>query len=890
MYRLYRCMWYFKVMIPYTVIISSFSLKDSWFTVTTLFLIFYKLFKHQQEPSRYRNVFSIHSLFCLACLKPPSMIPLFAYGTLLYSDIQLKIINRVCKGRAAILYNYKRSQVKQQFYPGIIAKRNATVEGYLIYLNEEELLLIDDYEGNDYKRATVSVMCDMNMIPVFTYVFIDESKLEGNWLLEIDRMSCNRLVVSQNIELPLKCKYKQKLNDGDVVFTFPRLSLNRTYTTKVIIVDAIPNYLDTLELDPWQYFNASSLEKQFTIFFTKESHISLNLADMISLGCKNDDHVEVKMTYGTFYLQVQLNHDLVSSNCIKLPCRFSDFILVNDPLKLVKITPVPIISMELVVITPVSTAELEILDKMLLHQIISQKNPIFLVNTYYFKWKTLLPHSPSSHFIITKSSKVSIFKNQDLLPFKFKNSLFCRSLQESINSNITIVVYGHTEQVRLEFIKRNKKYSAQSFIKINFNATTLEHLINAIDTCVLTKKCLLITHLVVDDSKLDQLDLIKAFSKIKCSTLFSIDSVATLSKLNIEPHLCTEIDQYNKELVTRLQQKTYKQLPKSIFYLNTCELLELTYRCYQEMLSSILYGKRTEYDTELFLIDFDVILQQLQLALKNKTKIPKVQWKDIGGLEHVKDKIINCVELPLRYPELFKNKKQSGILLFGPPGTGKTLVAKAIATECELNFKSIKGPELLNQYIGESESNIRKLFQEAKQMAPCVLFFDELDALAPKRGVHSDSGGVMDRLVSQLLNELDGISQLLGIVVIGATNRPDLLDPALTRPGRFDNMIYLGPCEEKQQVLLILQAQLSKYTTMDLSDIADQLPLPITGADLFGFTGSALQHAIDRMIKNNIDDTVMLQLIDFEHALRQYSPSLTIKDMKQYDLLKAMER
>ena len=304
-------------------------------------------------------------------------------------------------------------------------------------------------------------------------------------------------------------------------------------------------------------------------------------------------------------------------------------------------------------------------------------------------------------------------------------------------------------------------------------------------------------------------------------------------------------------------------------------------------------GKENLDGEDEFLMEFDPSGKFLKMTLPLIMKMEhKLTFDDIAGLERAKEELKEAVILPLLRPDIFQGIRSpaKGILLFGPPGTGKTLVAKAIATECELNFKSIKGPELLNQYIGESESNIRKLFQEAKQMAPCVLFFDELDALAPKRGVHSDSGGVMDRLVSQLLNELDGISQLLGIVVIGATNRPDLLDPALTRPGRFDNMIYLGPCEEKQQVLLILQAQLSKYTTMDLSDIADQLPLPITGADLFGFTGSALQHAIDRMIKNNIDDTVMLQLIDFEHALRQYSPSLTIKDMKQYDLLKAMER
>jgi peroxin-6 len=132
-------------------------------------------------------------------------------------------------------------------------------------------------------------------------------------------------------------------------------------------------------------------------------------------------------------------------------------------------------------------------------------------------------------------------------------------------------------------------------------------------------------------------------------------------------------------------------------------------------------------------------------------------------------------------------KKRSGILLYGPPGTGKTLLAKAVATSCSLNFFSVKGPELLNMYIGESEANVRRVFQRARDAKPCVIFFDELDSVAPKRGEKGDSGGVMDRIVSQLLAELDGMGQGGGtadVFVIGATNRPDLLDPALLRPGR----------------------------------------------------------------------------------------------------------
>lgn len=191
-------------------------------------------------------------------------------------------------------------------------------------------------------------------------------------------------------------------------------------------------------------------------------------------------------------------------------------------------------------------------------------------------------------------------------------------------------------------------------------------------------------------------------------------------------------------------------------------------------------------------------------------KIPNVSWSDVGGLSHVKSSIMETIQLPLSRPELFAKgmKKRSGILFYGPPGTGKTLLAKAIATEFSLNFFSVKGPELLNMYIGESEANVRRVFQRARDARPCVVFFDELDSVAPKRGNQGDSGGVMDRIVSQLLAELDGMSSgdgaAGGVFVIGATNRPDLLDQALLRPGRFDKMLYLGVSDthEKQQKIL----------------------------------------------------------------------------------------
>ena len=205
-------------------------------------------------------------------------------------------------------------------------------------------------------------------------------------------------------------------------------------------------------------------------------------------------------------------------------------------------------------------------------------------------------------------------------------------------------------------------------------------------------------------------------------------------------------------------------------------------------------------------------------------KIPSVSWADVGGLSHIISSILETIQLPLTHPALFSRglKKRSGILFYGPPGTGKTLLAKAIATEFSLNFFSIKGPELLNMYIGESEANVRRVFQRARDARPCIVFFDELDSVAPKRGNQGDSGGVMDRIVSQLLAELDGMSGGggddsdgndgsagsggHGVFVIGATNRPDLLDQALLRPGRFDKMLYLGVADTHAKQEKILEA------------------------------------------------------------------------------------
>jgi peroxin-6 len=225
-----------------------------------------------------------------------------------------------------------------------------------------------------------------------------------------------------------------------------------------------------------------------------------------------------------------------------------------------------------------------------------------------------------------------------------------------------------------------------------------------------------------------------------------------------------------------------------------------------------------------FLAAYENFSRNRKFQQENKLNIDLINWSDVGGLNEIKQIIVDTILLPLSFPYLFssKNKKvsitRSGILLYGPPGTGKTLLAKAISNECGLNFLSVKGPELLDMYVGQTELNVRNLFEKARLNSPCILFFDELDSLAPIRGRAGDSGGVMDRVVSQLLTEIDGLDKYntnwsekpIQIFLIGATNRPDLIDPSLLRPGRFDKLIYVPIAKSQSERVNILKALIKK--------------------------------------------------------------------------------
>lgn len=237
-------------------------------------------------------------------------------------------------------------------------------------------------------------------------------------------------------------------------------------------------------------------------------------------------------------------------------------------------------------------------------------------------------------------------------------------------------------------------------------------------------------------------------------------------------------------------------------------------------------------------------------------KIPEVKWADVGGLASAKDEITQTITLPIEKPHLFKQglAQRSGLLFYGPPGTGKTLLAKAIATECQLNFISVKGPELLNMYVGESEKNVREVFERARENLPCIIFFDELDALAPARGKGgSESSQVMDRIVAQLLTEIDGLGKKQGMFVIGATNRPDLLDSALMRTGRFDKLVYLGVAKTKEERVNILKAAgrtMAFHQGLDFLQVVEHIPENFTGADHAALVNEAYMVAVKEKIES----------------------------------------
>ena len=288
--------------------------------------------------------------------------------------------------------------------------------------------------------------------------------------------------------------------------------------------------------------------------------------------------------------------------------------------------------------------------------------------------------------------------------------------------------------------------------------------------------------------------------------------------------------------------------------------------------------------------DFEYALKIVQPSAMREVlvEIPNVKWDDIGGLEEVKERLRESVEWPLKYPKTFERlgiSPPKGILLYGPPGTGKTLLARAVASESNANFISIKGPELLSKWVGESEKRVRDVFRRAKQVAPSVIFFDEIDALTRMRGASVDTD-VTNRVVSQLLSEMSGLEELHDVVVIAATNRPDIIDPALLRPGRFDRQILVPEPDEKarEKIFEIHTKKIPLAKDVDLKKLA-KMTDGYSGADIEAVCREA---ALNAMRENK--DTKEVKMKHFKKAIEEIGPSLSRELTEYYKKLDMKKR
>ncbi|HJH32442.1 MAG TPA: AAA family ATPase [Methanosarcinaceae archaeon] len=283
-------------------------------------------------------------------------------------------------------------------------------------------------------------------------------------------------------------------------------------------------------------------------------------------------------------------------------------------------------------------------------------------------------------------------------------------------------------------------------------------------------------------------------------------------------------------------------------------------------------------------VDFEGALREIEPSAMREVlvEIPSVNWIDVGGLDEVKQEIIEAVEWPIKNPEKFVEmgiKPPKGILLFGPPGTGKTLVAQAVANESGANFISIKGPQMLSKWVGESEKAVRETFKKAKQVSPCIIFFDEIDSIAPMRSGTSGDGKVSERVVNQLLTELDGLETLKDIVVIAATNRPDIIDPALLRSGRFDRLVLVGPPTHKGRIKIfkIHTKDIPLANDVNIEVLADMTERYV-GADIESVCREAVMLALRSDFETN---TVTMAY--FEDALKKVRPTISENMVEYYE-------
>ena len=290
--------------------------------------------------------------------------------------------------------------------------------------------------------------------------------------------------------------------------------------------------------------------------------------------------------------------------------------------------------------------------------------------------------------------------------------------------------------------------------------------------------------------------------------------------------------------------------------------------------------------------DFREALKGMQPSTMREVLIekPNIKWEDIGALEEAKQELKEAVEWPLKYGKVFEHmgaKPPKGILLYGPPGTGKTMLAKAVATESEANFIAVKGPEFLSKWVGESEKAVRETFRKARQASPCVIFMDEIDSITPERGASHGDSNVTERVISQILTEMDGLEVLNDVVVIAATNRPDIMDQALLRPGRFDKSIYIGlpDKESREKIFGIHTAGKPLADDVKLSELADKTE-GYTGADIGAIVNEAVMASVRRIVRDGTVTegeikTSKVTKADFEAAIEKMGPKSRDK-LKEY--------
>ncbi|MDD1741269.1 MAG: CDC48 family AAA ATPase, partial [Methanothrix sp.] len=279
--------------------------------------------------------------------------------------------------------------------------------------------------------------------------------------------------------------------------------------------------------------------------------------------------------------------------------------------------------------------------------------------------------------------------------------------------------------------------------------------------------------------------------------------------------------------------------------------------------------------------DFEEALKEIEPSSMREVlvELPAVSWSDLGGLGSLKQELIEAIEWPLKRPEKFRQmgiRPPKGILLYGPPGTGKTMIAQAVANETAANFISVRGHQMLSKWMGESEKAIREIFRKARQVSPAIIFFDELDSIAPMRGTDEGSHA-MERVVNQLLSELDGLEALKDVVVIAATNRPDILDPALLRSGRFDRMLLVGPPDKlgRHEILKIQAAGMPKAEDVNLEELAE-LTEGYVGSDLTTLCREAAMLALR-------EEGEKVEMNHFREALRKVRPSVEESMVSYYE-------